>query len=256
MREMKLKARYYCLVGEKTGHIEEELTIDLDRAAFLPVDIYGCGFTEADGVKGVTPEMVRGERMGTVGNIEDALKAARSVKLPIVYINNSAPRIKTENSVFVNHLRKTISFNWEYEMRENPVDPLEYHFGDGTYLNIAKHIGPQEGDYFIRKLYYSGFNNTRLDKLLRHLDVKTCIFVGYAADICLHCTMVDAMNANYKVIFLRDAVLANSELDPEAHANIPIAQNGTERFNLWHEMYAGHSTTTPEFVMACKTVSG
>jgi nicotinamidase-related amidase len=256
MRELKLKARYYRLVGDPTGHVEEEVTVNLDRAAFLPVDIYGCGFTEADGVKGVTPEMVRGERMGTVGRIQDCIEAARSIDLPMVYINNSAPRIKTENSVFVNHLRKTISFDWENEMRENPVDPMEYHFGNGTYLDIAKHLGPRPDDYFIRKLYYSGFTDTRLDKLLKHLDVNTCIFVGYAADICLHCTMVDAMNANYNVIFMRDAVLTNSDLDPEAHVNIPLFHNGTERINLWHEMYAGRSATTPEFVRACKAVSG
>lgn len=251
MRNMKLNARYYRLRGN-AGYVEKVLDIDLDRTAFLPVDVYGAGYTEADGVIGRTEQMARAERMGTVGRIKDAIEAARSVKLPIIYVNNSAPKIDLAHSTFVNQRNRSYDFDWVKEMAEDNVDPKEYHYAKTSYVGISKMLAPRPDEYFIRKLYYSGFCDTWLDKLLRHLDVKTTVFVGYAADICLHCTMVDALNANYEVVFLRDAVLAHPDMEPELFTVVPGVD--TERMNLWHELYCGYSTTTDEFVRACRSM--
>lgn len=56
---------------------------------------------------------------------------------------------------------------------------------------------------------YSGFVGTRLDFLLRYLDIKVLFTVGFSADACLITTVIDALWHDYKVILLRDSTLAN-----------------------------------------------
>ena len=55
---------------------------------------------------------------------------------------------------------------------------------------------------------YSGFENPDLNKLLEKLSVSRLFIGGLATDYCVLHTVCDALNQNYKVLLLTDAVRA------------------------------------------------
>jgi ureidoacrylate peracid hydrolase len=134
---------------------------------------------------------------------------------------------------------------------EENIDPLEYVYGHSTYIKHAPVIAPEPDDYYIRKWVYSGFFDTRMDTLLRNLGVKTLFCAGFAGDICLLCTMIDAVYRNYRVILLRDCTQAVEipEVDGTDFAF-------TKRIVLWAECYLGYTVTSDQFVAACKRAQG
>ena len=109
-------------------------------------------------------------------------------------------------------------------------------------------IEPLPGDYFIRKHAYSGFFQTRLDGLLRNLGIRTLICVGFALDLCLGCTMLDAMNRNYQTLLLRDCTMA-MELPGDVDD-----LSFTERMITWMEYAIGFTATSKTFIAACEAV--
>ena len=112
---------------------------------------------------------------------------------------------------------------------------------------------PQGGEYFVRKHTYSGFYSTRLDDLLRNLDVKNLICVGYMTGVCLLTTLVDALFRDYKVVLVRDATLGSetSLVDSED----PLFNNITARFVRYIECFVGVTVSAEEFAEACATAS-
>ncbi len=254
MSRISLNVRYFRAYPQRNflGHATETVEIDTATTAFVLVDVYGLGFSEDDDTphdrSSLDSWTVDQEKRVNVENIKPASDAARSIGFPIIYVSNSAPRIALSGSEFTKQLKRSIDFDWEECCAEEAVDPLEYHQGPSKYLKYSTIFKPQPTDYFIRKLYYSGFKDTRFDALLRHLGVKTLVFVGYAADICLHCTMIDALNLNYEVFFLRDCTLSSSELLP---GEVQGTYGFTERMMIWSEAYVGRSSTSEEFVRAC-----
>ena len=253
MPKLEMKGRYYRIYPPEKflGHAEEDLELDLETTAFLAVDVYGLGFSADDeGEPHEHPTMslaasFEKEKEIVVNGIRPSMDAARSVKMPIVYLNNSAPRIEVERSEMGKLMQRTCGLGWDEWGNEDMVDPREYVYGDSTAVKFSKIMEPQPGDYFVRKHAYSGFHETRLDGLLRHLEVKTLVCVGFALDICLHCTMIDAMNRNYRVILLRDCAMA-LEL-PEEVEDLAF----TKRMILWTEYCVGYSATSEDFISAC-----
>lgn len=259
MAKLDLEVRYYRAYPQRNflGHTTEHIAIDLDRAAFIVVDVYGLGFSEEDDtphpLAALSSWTVEEEKAVTVGRIKPAVDAARAIGLPVVYVCNSAPRIELARSEFAKQLRRAFHMDVEQLLAEDTVDPRQYHFGDSPFLKHSKIIEPQPDDYYVRKLYYSGFKDTHLDALLRNLNAKTLIFVGYAADVCLHCTMIDALNLNYEVIFLRDCTLADVERLPGQPED---CIGFTEWTVIWTEMNVGRSTTSEEFIRSCTASQG
>jgi len=255
MANLQLSARYYRVYPQRDflGHVTETLEVDISRSAFVLVDVYGLGFSEEDDVPhplaALSSWTIEEEREVTAGRIKPALDAARSAGFPIIYVCNSAPRIALARSEFAKQIQRSFNVAFHEICEEDTVDPREYHYGPSKFLKHSKILEPQPGDYYVRKLYYSGFKDTRLDALLRNLEIKTLIFVGYAADVCLHCTMIDGLNLNYEVIFLRDCTLADVETLP---GEVKGSHGFTERIVIWTEMNVGRSTTAAEFIQACQ----
>ncbi|MCE2519221.1 MAG: cysteine hydrolase [Alphaproteobacteria bacterium] len=183
-------------------------------------------------------------------HIVPAIAAARTVGLPIIYSNNSAPRIAIHHSQLGRIARRSFELEWEQWGQEANVDPLEYALGEPDALRFPTRLEPEEGDYFVRKHSYSGFFETRLDGLLRNLGIKTLVCIGFSLDVCLHSTMVDAMSLNYEVVLVRDATLAQ-EL-PEDLDELRF----TKRLIVLAEYSLGVSTTSAAFVAACKVAAG
>lgn len=71
---------------------------------------------------------------------------------------------------------------------------------------IVSELDPKPGDFQIRKKHYSSFNSTRLDAVLRELDVKTLYITGAWTEACVQHTVVDAFYLNYEINVISDAV--------------------------------------------------
>jgi biuret amidohydrolase len=71
---------------------------------------------------------------------------------------------------------------------------------------VVDELAPQPGDFQIRKKHYSAFNSTRLDAVLRELDVKRLYFTGAWTEACVQHTVIDAFYLNYEIKVISDAV--------------------------------------------------
>jgi len=253
MGTVRIRGRYYRMYppGQFQGHAERELVLDTAETAFLVVDVYGLGFDPEPLSAGdkwiVSPQYTAALKEIVVNHIRPALDAARAVGLPIVYVSNSAPRIALSRSAYWEQKWDTLHVDKDQLYAEENVDPREYHQGPSDVLKYSKIIAPREGDHYIRKHVHSGFFDTRLDTLLRNLDCKTLVCVGFALDMCLGTTMIDALWRNYRVLLLRDCTYA---------IEIPgIDEPGswTNRWILYTECAIGYTTTSESWIAACNT---
>lgn len=236
---LELEARYfrgYATASSPPGHATESLSLDLTTTAFLLVDVYHGmqGNEDIEGVSGPVGEQWR----QTVRRIAVALEGARSCGLPVVYAINSAPRIALEQSEFGAHFRRSWGSDFTHTFREGGVDSREYHGGRPGPLIFPEELEPRPNEYYVRKHVYSAFFDTRLDTLLRNLDTRTLVTVGFWADICMLATSLDAFYRNYRVIWLRDGTLGDEEWAVR-----------------WFENAIGYTVTTDEFAVACRVCS-
>ena len=101
---------------------------------------------------------------------------------------------------------------------------------------------PQSDDYYIRKYVYGGLWDTRLRlAAAQPRDPHPGVCAGFAADICLLGTTIDALYRNYKIVLLRDATQAVEipEFDGTDGAF-------TRRIVLWTECHLGHTCTAAD----------
>ena len=258
MNKFQLEGRYYQLHPPENyrGHVKETFEIDFDRSAFLVVDVYGHGFEVDEEVKNhpsFDAEKNKPWDDVTKHFIAPALRAARKANMPVVYAHNSAPNIEINRSQLGKQMGRALQVDMEDLLSEPPdlVDPREYLTTEGdSLLDIAPVVAPRPGDYYIRKHFYSGFKDTRLDTLLRNLDVQTLFCAGFDASVCLLCTMIDAWELNYQVVLLRDAVLAIEIPEDEE-----IGYSFTKRMVKWMEAMLGYSITTDQYLEAMKNQS-
>ena len=263
---IKCKTRYYRLFPS-TGYLGygfEDYEAEYGRSAFLVIDVYGLGFHPDDPVPAYNKDgHASAERPALAwldsSKHEDqiiktalfpALNAAREINMPVIYLNNSAPKIGLRYSEFGKVLKRQLNTDMERMFAEDEVDPKEYHYGESDHVKISKLLTPRENEYFIRKHVYSGFVGTRLDELLRYLDIKNLFTVGFSADACLMTTIIDALWRNYKVIMLRDCTLANDF--PEEQAELL----GTQRMVRMLESLYCVSVTSQEFIEATQVYAG
>jgi ureidoacrylate peracid hydrolase len=239
MAILKMKGRY-CKVNaraeketDRVRYGEEEVKIKTEETAFLLVDVY---LKDEEFIK------VMRDR------IKPVLEAARRTSLPVIYVNNSCPKIALSNSEFQKKIKQSLNNNMELSFNEDSIDPREYAYGHSGDLKIPEIIEPQPTDYFIRKHVYSGFYNTRLDTLLRNLGVKNLISVGYLTPVCLMTTLLDALYRNFKVILLRDCTLA-AESSLEESKDI-LFSNNTTRSIRYVECFIGVTIASDDFIKA------
>jgi len=213
------------------GLVEGQISLDLDRTAFLVVDVYGP------------------ETEILTDHVAPALRAARRIGLPIIYAGNSAPRVALDRYEFTVQRDRSAQHYFPRVVSELPVDPREYHHGDGPWGRYVEDVAPQPGDHFVRKIAYSGFYETRLDSLLRHLGIENLIAVGFSASECLLGTLIEAFHRNYRVVLLRDCTRGGAITEAERKTD-----SFTRRMVLWMETYVGCSATSQQFIAACEKV--
>jgi len=235
--------RYHPVPPEApAGHKAGVLEIDPARTAFMLVDVY---LPPAEtGLQTLSRADYAAKKRIFCELIPPALAAARCIGLPIVYVANSAPRIALERSAFGRQLA-AVGTDPASEFAEEGVNAREYLSGRVHSLSYPQEITPKPGDYYVRKHAYSGFCATRLEVLLRNLDVQALVAVGIRLDGCLGTTLMDAHQRNFQVLLLRDCTIASDT--PEEQDS----RSFTQRMILWYETMIGPTSTSAEFVQAC-----
>lgn len=263
-KKLVFDTRYFRLFPpeEFLGYTTEKYEAELDRSAFLVVDVYGYGidskdptpsYKEEEHLEGARPTLSwlrSAEHEGRIIHeaLYPALQAAREIGMKVIYLNNSAPKIALRQSQFGKMLKRQLNTDMVTMFAEDDVDPREYHYGHSDHLKISEFIAPREDEYFIRKHVYDGFVGTRLDLCLRYLHVKNIFVVGFSNDACMFTTLVDALWHDYKVILLRDATLANNEYSKDDRENL----NNTKRMTQLIESMYCVSITSKEFIAETK----
>jgi len=236
---MALAGRYYrnYPVGAPLGHTEEVFELEVGRTVFLIIDVYGQWSTEV-GESERVPELyqkwARDNREVVVDHIVPAKAAAKQLGLPIIYLTNYLSPALGDQS----ELRQV-------SLRVDGIDLLEAWREPNDILSISDIIAPAEGEFLVKKQLYSGFFETHLDSLLRRLDARNLITVGFESQVCLGTTVTDAMYHNYRVWVVRDAI-ATAEWPETAEGR--WANFMAVRFM---ETHVGLTCTTEQWVEAC-----
>ena len=240
---LKLRGRYYRHYppGAHLGYAEEELELDLDRTAFLLIDVYGKGY-DPDEDLGDAPALYRNavekNRDIVVNHIRPSRDAADRAGLPVVYVTNYLASSTNERTEWRNMSIRTCG-----------VDVLESWPEPNDVLAFSEVIAPRSTDHLVKKQMYSAFFETHMESLLKTLDVQNLVTVGFDLQICLGTTVTDAMYRNYRVIVLRDSTSTGEYPETEAQG-----------WNNWLgirfiEANVGYTSTSAEFIEACQAVS-
>jgi nicotinamidase-related amidase len=152
----------------------------MERTALLVVDMLTDFLVPKEGLAPPT-------HIATlVENNRRACRAARKNGVPVVFVNDSFQ--KTEIPID-RHFKLSIPHAIEGTEEALVVKELEYD---------------PDRDFIVPKKLYDGFYNTRLDSILRELDVKTCIVTGTWTNACVQHTAMGAWCRGYDVIVLKD----------------------------------------------------
>ena len=236
---IKLDARYYRDYPPRKplGYTTDPLELDTDNTVFLIVDVYGKGF-DPDQDLGDAPEFysksVVEHRDIVVNHIKPAKEAAKRLGLPIVYLTNYlSPGLNAQ------HEWRNMS------LRTYDIDVLEAWTEPNDVLAFSDVIAPEPGDYLIKKQFYSGFFETHLDSLLRSLNARNLVVVGFDSRICLGTTVIDAMYRSYRVVVLRDCIATSEYAETE--------EGGWANFIAvrFIETTVGYTATAEEWAKAC-----
>jgi nicotinamidase-related amidase len=243
-RIVRLAGRYYrgYPANVHLGHAEEQLYLPAANTALLLVDVYGLGFDpEAPAPDSPTLllwPLFEMQKKIICEKIRPVRDAAERAGLPVVYVENYSPAIADNRSEFGKLCIRT-----EYGNRTTVEK--EYEPGSSA-LAYSDIIAPPASAYRVKKQMYDGFFESHLDSLLRNLEIKNLVCVGFSAEICLLCTLIGGMYRNYRMVLLRDCTLGTEY--PDTMESLAMTNFGIR----FVERMVGYSATADDFMAACR----
>jgi len=109
---------------------------------------------------------------------------------------------------------------------------------------FVEQLRPEDEDYFVLKPMHSGFYQTPLDLLLKHLGVTTLILSGIATNSCIQYTAHDAKMRNFQIFVPPDCSAARTREEHEQairHMQSMASADITPSPDLRLETLAGES---------------
>lgn len=118
--------------------------------------------------------------------IRELKQRARSAGVPVVYVNDNFGRWRSNTNQLLDACLKN-------GVRGRP---------------FVQQLAPDEQDYFVLKPKHSGFYQTPLELLLKHLGTETLILTGLSTNSCILFTANDAYMRDLKLVIPPDCVAA------------------------------------------------
>ena len=113
---------------------------------------------------------------------------ARAAGLPVIYVNDNFGQWRSDAA-------KVLA----YCLR--PEAPS---------TRFVQQLRPEDEDYFVLKPMHSGFYQTPLELLLKHLGIDTLILAGIATNSCIQYTAHDAKMRNFRIFVPPDCSAARA----------------------------------------------
>ena len=152
----------------------------MHRTALLVVDMLTDFLAPQPGLE--TPTHIS----SLIENNRTICRFARRMGIPIVFVNDAFQ--KTEIPID-RHFKLSIPHAIIGTKEALVVDELEYD---------------ESRDFIVEKKLYDGFYNTRLDSILRELDVKNVVITGTWTNACVQHTTMGAFCRGYDATILTD----------------------------------------------------
>ncbi len=188
------------------------------RAAVLVVDVQN-DYCHPEGALGLGGADVSGVR-DMMPNLHRLLAEARKQKVPVIFIQTF-------------HEEATDSEAWATRSAGKSAAVCRTGSWGAEFFEVQ----PEQGEFIVNKHRYSAFVNTRLDSVLRTLQIDTLVVTGVSTNVCVESTARDGFMLDYHIVLLKDACASYSR---EAHEM--TLQNIEE--------YFGTVTDTPEVIQA------
>jgi len=138
-----------------------------------------------------------------VARTAGVLQAARRAGMPVIHVQMGfrpgLPEVSSRN-----RLLAAIKSSAEHQK-----------IFEGSAGAIHPALGPEPGDIIVTKHRVSAFAGTDLEMLLRAKEVDTLILCGIATSGVVLSTLVDAFDADYRLVVIADCC---ADLDHELHS--------------------------------------
>jgi ureidoacrylate peracid hydrolase len=146
------------------------------------------------------------EIVPNVNRISGALRAASGLNVYIQYVINEASQQAWSNKFlfFATPEKQAI---------------LNACFAEGSFgWQLWPGLDVQPQDLKVQKTRFSALiaDSSNLDEILRARGIDTLIITGTATNVCCESTARDAMQMNYKIIFVSDATATTSDAQHNA----------------------------------------
>jgi ureidoacrylate peracid hydrolase len=189
----------------------EPLEVALDKSAIIVVDMQNA-FANKGGLLDLAGVDISAAA-GVVSTIHLVLAAARSNRVPIVYLQTGyKPDLSNGGGEGSPNPRKETALCL---MRARPELKGKL-LVEGTWdFRIVDELKPHAGDLVVLKTRYSGFAGTTLDSVLRAREIRYLFFVGIATNVCVESTLRDAYFHEYWPILVTDGAMQAGP--PAAH---------------------------------------
>lgn len=128
------------------------------------------------------------EALPVAPRIAELKRRARAAGLPVIYVNDNFGQWRSDAS-------KVLAYCLRPEAPSTA---------------FVEQLRPDDEDYFILKPMHSGFYQTPLELLLKHLGVTTLILSGIATNSCIQYTAHDAKMRNFKIFVPPDCSAART----------------------------------------------
>ena len=180
-----------------------DLPIQLQSTALLVVDAQQYGFDSSAHLAKMVREhsttafeAFRGRVEAMLTNIERLLSAFRSKDRRIIYTRHGA--LLPDQSDLVQRRRSREALAAQAGGSHLPCKGQPGH-------EIVERVSPLPGELVLDKNTSSAFHSTSIDLLLRNMEVETLVMTGFAADMCVLATAMDAADRGFHVIIAADA---------------------------------------------------
>jgi ureidoacrylate peracid hydrolase len=170
-----------------------------DHAALVVVDVQN-DFAHTDGFiakLGLDMSHIQ----AALPRVNSAIRNARRFGVTVVYLQE----IISRSTILPNFITQFGEFD-EVGVREGTWG-AEFH---------PDLVRPEPGETVVHKPCYDGFQDTSLDVTLRALGIRTCVYAGFASNVCVEATARHGFVQGYYSVLLADASAATTSGEHDA----------------------------------------